>query len=507
MPPIEVVLLIASVLALVSILASKVSRLLGVPALLLFIVIGMVAGSDGPGGIYFDDARLAQALGVTALALILFSGGLDTQWAPVRPVWRSGLSLATLGVVVTALLVGAFADLAFGFSWLEGLLLGAIVSSTDAAAVFSVLRSRSVRLSGSLEPLLEFESGSNDPMAVFLTLGMIQLLLNPAQSLLSLIPFFIQQMGLGALLGLAAGRLSVIVLNRIKLEAQGLYPVLSLTLALLTYGLTASLGGNGFLAVYLAGLILGNSDFIHKRSLTHFHDGLAWLMQIVMFLTLGLLVFPSRLPAVIGPGLGLAAFLILVARPASVVLALALSKLDWREKTMVAWVGLRGAAPIILATFPLLAGIPKSELIFNLVFFIVLVSVLLQGTTIPLVAGWLGVGKPAVQPAGAPLELTSVAGPESRLVELTVAPGTAAVNRQIVELGLPPGALIVMVCKGEQNIIPTGALVLEAGDRVMMLADSASLAEARQKIESDRGTETAADRLQIADEGPPTTDS
>jgi cell volume regulation protein A len=265
MPPIEFVLLIASALALVSILASKASRLLGVPALLLFIAIGMLAGSDGPGGIYFDDARLAQALGVTALALILFSGRLDTQWALVRPVWRAGLSLATVGVAVTAGLVGAFAAWAFGFSWLEGLLLGAIVFSTDAAAVFSVLKSRSVRLRGSLEPLLEFESGSNDPMAVFLTLGLIQLLVNPALSALNLIPFFIQQMGLGALLRWAAGRVSVFVLNRIKLETQGLYPVLTLTVALLTYGLTASLGGNGFLAVYVAGLILGNSDFIHKR--------------------------------------------------------------------------------------------------------------------------------------------------------------------------------------------------------------------------------------------------
>jgi cell volume regulation protein A len=491
MPPIEFVLLIASALALVSILASKASRLLGVPALLLFIAIGMLAGSDGPGGIYFDDARLAQALGVTALALILFSGGLDTQWALVRPVWRAGLSLATVGVVATAGLVGAFAAWAFGFSWLEGLLLGAIVSSTDAAAVFSVLKSRSVRLRGSLEPLLEFESGSNDPMAVFLTLGLIQLLLNPALSALNLIPFFIQQMGLGALLGWVAGRVSVFILNRIKLETQGLYPVLTLTLALLTYGLTASFGGNGFLAVYVAGLILGNSDFIHKRSLTHFHDGLAWLMQIVMFLTLGLLVFPSQLPAVIGPGLILAAFLILVARPVSVLLALALTALTAREKAMVAWVGLRGAAPIILATFPLLAGIPKSDLIFNLVFFIVLVSVLLQGTTLPAIARWLKVGAPALPPSAAPLELTPTAGPDSRLVELKVAADAASVGRQIVELGLPPGALIVMVRRAAGNVIPTGALVLEAGDTLLVLADAASLAEAKRKIEADGGRLTA----------------
>jgi cell volume regulation protein A len=391
---IESLLLAASGLLLLSVIASKASERLGVPALLLFLVIGMLAGSDGLGGIHFDNPWLAQSLGVVALAFILFAGGMDTEWVVVRSQFGRGLALSTLGVAITAGLVGGFAVTVIGMSWLEGLLIGAIVSSTDAAAVFAVMRSRSVSLRGPLKPLLELESGSNDPMAVFLTLGLLSLMTGASTSAIDLVPMFARQMTLGAAIGYGVGKLMVLLINRLRLEYDGLYPVLTLSLVLLIYSGSAWLGGNGFLAVYLAGLVMGNSDFVHKRSLMRFHDGLAWLMQIAMFLTLGLQVFPAQLVSVAGTGLLLALFLMVCARPVAVFLTLAFTALTLRERTMVAWVGLRGAVPIILATFPLLAGIPQATMIFNLVFFIVLTSVLLQGTSIPLVARWLQVDEP-----------------------------------------------------------------------------------------------------------------
>jgi len=331
----EYILAGGGLLLLLSVLASKASTRFGVPALLLFLLIGMLAGSDGPGGIPFDNAYLAQSLGVVALAFILFSGGLDTHWPSVRPALWSALALSTLGVCVSAILIGGFAVVVFGFTLLEGVLLGAIVSSTDAAAVFSVLRTRGVRLHGQIEPLLELESGSNDPMAVFLTLGLVRVLTEPSASLLDLVPTFVLQMGIGAAFGYGLGRLAPVAINRVRLHVEGLYPVLSVALVLLVYGATASLGGNGFLAVYIAALVLGNHDFVHKRSILRFHDGLAWLMQIAMFLSLGLLVFPSRLVPVISAALLAALFLIFVARPVSVFVSLMRAPLSTAAKLMV----------------------------------------------------------------------------------------------------------------------------------------------------------------------------
>ncbi|MCC2626510.1 MAG: putative Potassium/proton antiporter, partial [Thermomicrobiales bacterium] len=290
---IEYFLLAAAGLLLLSVIASKAFGRMGIPALLLFLGIGMLAGSDGPGGIHFDNPWLAQSLGVVALTFILFAGGMDTEWASVRRVLGIGISLSTVGVAVTAGLVGWFATTALNMSWFEGLLIGAIVSSTDAAAVFAVMRSRYVGLRGPLKPLLELESGSNDPMAVFLTIGLISLITGQSSSPLDLVPMFIRQMVLGATIGYGIGKLMVLLINRLRLEYEGLYPVLTLSLVLLTYSGSAWLGGNGFLAVYIAGLMMGNSQFVHKRSLTRFHDGLAWLMQITMFLALGLQVFPT----------------------------------------------------------------------------------------------------------------------------------------------------------------------------------------------------------------------
>lgn len=380
---------VAAILLLAAVLASKLSARLGIPALLLFLVVGMLAGSDGPGGIYFDNAELAQGIGTVALAFILFAGGLDTEWQSIRPVVIPALSLALIGVLVTAGLVGIFAYLVLGLTPLIALLLGAIVSSTDAAAVFSVLRSRNIRLRGSLTPLVELESGSNDPMAVFLTIGLIQLITAPATQPVTLLWIFGQQMILGVVLGVAGGRAMVWILDKVKLESEGLYAPLLIGLVLLLYSANALLGGSGFLAVYLAGIVMRGFDFEKRTDLIRFQDGIAWLMQIIMFLTLGLHVFPSRLVPVILPGLFLSAFLILIARPISVFIALSPFHFDIRDKTFVSWVGLRGAVPIILATFPFLAGIPEADMLFNLVFFIVLTSILVQGTLISQVAGAL----------------------------------------------------------------------------------------------------------------------
>ena len=387
-------LFVSSLLLLLSIFAWKVSSRLGIPALLLFLGIGMLAGSDGPGGIYFDDALLAQSVGVVALAFILFAGGLETEWQVVRPALGGALSLSTIGVLLTAMVVAVFALLVLHVSFLEGLLLGAIISATDAAAVFSVLGARNLQLTGKLLPLLELESGTNDPMAVFLTLGLTRLLTNPHESVVGVILLFVQQMGVGVVLGLLIGWVAIWLLNRLQLDVEGLYRVFTIALVLFTYGLTAILGGSGFLAVYLVGLLLGNSSVQRVDRLSRFHDGIAWLMQIGMFLLLGLLVFPSRLPAVLGSGLLITAVAVFVARPVSVFIALFPVKMSWQEKCFVSWVGLRGAVPIVLATFPLLAGLPRASLLFDLVFFVVLVSVLLQGASAPVVARWLGVIAP-----------------------------------------------------------------------------------------------------------------
>lgn len=480
--PIEHLLIGTGILLVASILASKASGRLGVPALLLFLVIGMLAGSDGIGKIHFENYAQAQAIGVVALAFILFAGGLETDWKSVRPVAGPGFVLATVGVGLTAVLVGWFATRALGFTPLEGLLLGAIISSTDAAAVFAVMRSKAVGLKGDLKPLIELESGSNDPMAVFLTIGLIRLMTMPEASLFELAPSFVLQMGLGAAAGFAFGKLIPWLVNRLKLEYDGLYPVFTLAAVLLAYGATTAAGGNGFLAVYLAGIVMGNSGFLHKRSLKQFHDGLAWLMQIAMFITLGLLVYPSELPAVAGAGLLVAGFLMLVARPISVFLALSFTRIGFRPKAMVSWVGLRGSVPIILATFPLVAGLPNASLIFNLVFFIVLASVLLQGTSIPFVARMLRVDAPVPERVEYPIESTGTGKMASDLVEVVVPPNSALAGKAIVDAGLPAGTLIVLLCRNRQFLVPSGGTTVEVGDKLLLFADDRRLREVERLL-------------------------
>ena len=396
---IDVIFIVFSSLIILSILTIKLSNRFGIPSLVLFLAIGMLAGSDGLGGITFDNPSLVRSLGVTALVLILFSGGLDTEWSAVRPIVWQGLSLSTIAVLITALLIGVFVAWVQGFSFLEGLLLGAIVSSTDAAAVFMVLRARKTKIPRRLIQLLEFESGSNDPMAVLLTIALIRLLMEPSTSFWELVIFFVMQMVVGTAIGIAMGEIMRRSFNALDLELEGIYPVLSVALALLTYGLADYLEGSGFLAVYLAGLVMARKPFTHQQSVLRFHDGLAWLMQVTMFLALGLQVFPARLLPIAGVGLLVSLFLIFVARPASVHVALAFSPMSFREQTLVAWAGLRGAVPIILATFPLVAGIDKADTIFHMVFFIALTSVVMQGTAIPWITRLLKIGGPPTNEA------------------------------------------------------------------------------------------------------------
>jgi cell volume regulation protein A len=308
-------------------------------------------------------------------------------------------------------------------------------------------------------------------MAIFLTIGLIQLITQPALSPVSLIGLFIQQMAIGALMGYGMGRVMRFLVNRVKLGHEGLYPVLTLSLVFLTFGLTDALGGSGFLAVYLAGIVLSDQPFVHQRSLIRFHDGLSWIMQIAMFLTLGLLVFPTRLVPIMGIGLLIALGLMFIARPVSVFISLLPSKLHWREKSLISWVGLRGAAPIILATFPLLAGLGKAPLIFNVVFFVVLMSVLLQGTTIPLAAKWLGVSAPEIPKRVYPIEYTPMDGLKGELKELPIPADSGMAGKAIFELELPDEFLVILIARDNDFLLPSGGTVLQGGDTLLVLSD------------------------------------
>ncbi|HLP17831.1 MAG TPA: potassium/proton antiporter [Bacteroidota bacterium] len=476
---IEHLLVVGSILVLASIAIAKVSDKIGIPTLLLFLGIGMLAGSEGPGGIYFDDASMAQSIGVVALVIILFAGGLDTQWEAVRPVVWQAASLATLGVLITAVSIGLFAAYVLKFSLLNGLLLGAIISSTDAAAVFAVLRSKNVGLRNRLQPLLELESGSNDPMAVFLTIGFIQFVTAPQSSIGSILQLFFVQMMIGGIFGVMMGKALVFTLNHLHLKYEGIYPVLSLAFVAFVYGVTASLGGSGFLAVYLAGMIAGNSNFMHKRSQLRFFDGLAWLSQIAMFVTLGLLVFPSQILPVILSGMLVSAFVMVVARPFSVFISLFFSHLHWREKTFIAWVGLRGSVPIILATFPLIAGVPQAHPIFNIVFFIVLTSAMIQGWSIPIAARLLKVSAPPSRTPRYPIEPASVEGNDTELVDLIVPFNAQVVGRSLLEITMPSDSLIVLIGRGDGFLVPTGATILQEGDTVLVLVNRENLDRVR----------------------------
>lgn len=474
----ENILLIGSILLLASVFTSKTSARFGIPTLVLFIGVGMLAGSEGIGGIYFYDPKLAQILGVIALNFILFSGGLDTKFESIKPVLWRGISLSTLGVLFTALTVGIFVHLITNFTLLEGLLLGAIVSSTDAAAVFSILRSKNIGLKGYIRPTLELESGSNDPFAFGLTITLTSLIVMGESPGPGLILHFLKEILFGAVIGFTLGRIVLFVLNKVSLDIEGLYPVFLMAFVFFTFSITDLLGGNGFLAIYIAGLVLGNKNFIHKKSIIRFYDGMAWLMQIIMFLTLGLLVFPSHILPVMGLGILISLILIFVARPIGVFVSLSFFKrIHTREKLFISWVGLRGAVPIVFATYPLIANVEKSHIIFNLVFFISTISVLLQGTTLPIVAKWLRVIVPQNVKRKFALDLELSESPDSEMIEILLPDTSPAIGNSVVNLDFPKKAFIVMIQRNGKYIRPGGSTVIEKGDKLLVLASNTEVIE------------------------------
>ena len=474
---IDNIILVGSILLFVSLIASKTSKL-GIPSLLLFLIIGMLAGSDGPGGIYFDNMGIAKLIGVVALNFILFSGGLDTKWNDIKPIIKQGILLSSLGVLCSTLAMGIFISLVTDFSLLEGLLFGAIVSSTDAAAVFSILRSKNIGLKGNLRPLLEFESGSNDPMAYFLMIVFSFMIVNEGTPFTTILVLFLKQMVIGAGAGYLFGLLMHRLLNRIKLDIDGLYSVFLLSMMLLCFSSVDFVGGNGFLAVYISACVLGNKEFIHKKSLIKHFDGQAWLMQIIMFITLGLLVFPKQIIPYIGIGLVISIFLIFVARPLSVYVSLMFFKINNRSKIYISWVGLRGAVPIILAIYPMTMGIEKANVIFNVVFFVSVTSVLIQGTTMTVVARWLNLIVPVNLKKKSALDIELTGKIKTIVIETIVDASYSCVDKSIVDLGLPSSIVISMIERGQNNfIIPEGNTILEACDKLTVMADNISALE------------------------------
>jgi cell volume regulation protein A len=478
----ELNIIALSSLIIISIVLLRISTKFGLPSLLIFLSIGMLAGSDGILGIPFTDADLAQKVGSIALAFILFSGGLETDWAKVRPILSKGISLGTIGVLLTCLLVGTFSVYILNFPPLVGFLLGAIVSSTDAAAVFNVLRTKSTGMKKELTSLLEFESGSNDPLAVLLTTTILGFIGANKPTIESILKVIFLQFTIGILSGVVFGYIIFRGMNRIKLDYEGLYPVLLSASILFVYSITEIMGGNPFLSVYIAGLILGNRSFVHKRSNVRFMDGIAWLMQIIMFLTLGLLVFPSKIPAVVGIGIAFSLFIMLVARPLAVFLSLIGSKISWREKVLISWVGLRGAAPIVLATFPFAMQLPESEMIFNLVFFTVLTSLLLQGVSIPYVVRILNLETPLEQRASYPFEFENKETNGTQLLEFIVPYGSSSVGKFVYELDFPENSLITLISRGDYYIVPTGKTKMEKGDVILVLTPPGAEKEIRQLL-------------------------
>lgn len=466
---VDQLILLAGVLLLVGVASSKFSMRIGMPVLVLFIFVGMLAGEEGIGRIAFDDFGTAHAIGTLALAIILFDGGLRTQTAALRIAWKPSVLLATIGVLITAGMTGAAAAWMLDLPITTGLLLGSIVASTDAAAVFAVLRSQGVRLSRRLAAVLEIESGSNDPMAVFLTIGLIEISRGRLQPGADLLWLFIQQMGIGAVAGAGVGWMAVRVINAINLPSPGLYPVLTGAHGLLAFGIAAYLGGSGFLAVYIAGILIGNARIAFQRGTLLFLDGLAWISQIAMFVVLGLLSTPSLLLGAAPAALAVSAVLIVIARPLAVVPLLLPFGFSRAELLLISWVGLKGAVPIILGTFPLLFGVPSGLSLFHVVFFVVLLSTILQGWTLPWVARRLGLQQDPIPESPVALEITSVHHTDADIVDYPVDEGSAVVNRELSALQLPPDTLVAMISRHGAVIPPNGSTRLCPGDHVFVI--------------------------------------
>ncbi len=481
---IENLLLIGALLILFSIVVARAFNNLGVPTLILFLVVGMVAGENGIGRIHFNDYEMARSIGIIALVIILFSGGLDTVWRSVRPAAWSAFSLSTLGVMITMVLIASFTHFVFHAAWISSLLLGAVISATDVAAVFSILSSQRFHLRQNVRSLLELESGSNDPMAVFLTVALISLALGREPFGGHLLLLFLRQMGLGAIAGLLLGKGLALLLNRVRFTYDGIYPVVGLAWAFFTFAFTDRIGGSGFLAVYIAGIVAANNNMVHKRSLLRFFDGMAWLAQIGLFLVLGLLVTPSGLPKVAPRGFLIAAALIFAARPVAVFCGLAFSKYVWREKLFISWVGLRGAAPIILATFPVLAGLPESGTFFNAVFFIVFTSAALQGWTLPFAARLLEVTVPVDPVRASPLKFAPPPDSDTELMEFILPYNSRVSGRAVVDLKLPEDALVVLICRQDRFFVPGGGTVLEDQDIIQVLVGKKGMPKVREIFSS-----------------------
>ena len=463
------VLLVFGALLGVSALFTRASEQIGLPVVLIFLAVGVLAGVEGLGRIDFENYGFSFRVGTVALALILFDGGLNTPMSALKRAARPAAVLATVGVAATAGLFAAGAHLA-GLPMPEALLLGAIVSSTDAAAIFSVLRGSGISLKWRVGTTLEVESGLNDPLAVILTTLLTRNLVTRVEVLDWAVPAeILVQMVVGLAIGLAVGRGGAELVRRVRLPSGGLYPVVTLALALVSFGAATLLHGSGFLAVYVSGVALGNGHLPFRTSLTRVHDAVAWLSQITMFFLLGLLVTPSRLVPVAALGLGLALFLIFVARPIAVALCLAPFAYTKRDVVFVGWAGLRGAVPIVLATFPVLAGAPGAERIFNLVFFIVVVSALLQGGTIKWLTRVLRLESTEGPRPAAVLEIESAQPLRGELLSFYIDPALGMEGEAISNLPFPPGSAATLIVRGQELIAPKGNTVLHAGDHVYVL--------------------------------------
>ena len=475
------IILISSILLLLAIVSTKISRF-GIPIVLLFIGLGILAGSDGIGGIYFNDPKLSKFIGGIALCIILFSGGLDTKFTNVRQIFWQGIALSTVGVIITAFIIGLITHFAFGFTLLEGFLIGSIVSSTDAAAVFSILKTKKLGLKGNLRFILEFESGSNDPMAYFLTILFASLITLKIGTWYQTILLFFQQMAFGALIGVLMGYGMQKIINWIRLDFEGLYSVLLLALVLFTFSFSEYIGGNSFLAVYLSALILGNREFIHKKSLTKHFDGQAWFMQTIMFLSLGLLVFPTKLFPLVKIGLILSFCLIFIARPIAVYMALLPFKINARSKAFISMVGLRGSVPIILAIYVKSYHVPIADLVFNLVFFISITSVLIQGSSFSLVAKWLKVVVPIDLKRKSELDKEQTQTEKSIKSEVLIQKGVSSIGKKIVDLHIPVGVLITWIKRNHKYLIHDGNFMIKENDILEVIAENEELVDEFRKV-------------------------
>lgn len=477
---IEVLLLVGSILFFLSILAGKAGYKFGVPALLLFLFIGMLFGQDGL-GIRFENIKIAQAMGTIALCIILFSGGMDTKISDVRPVMAQGIILATVGVLLTAILTGVMiwwilgmTMASAGVGFLSSFLMAATMSSTDSASVFSILRSKGLHLKNNLRPLLELESGSNDPMAYILTITLIQLInTNSAPNFWIVAGTLILQLFVGVVAGFLLGKLAVFVINRIKIDNSSLYPILVFTFCIFIFSVTYFIRGNSYLAIYIAGLVIGNSKFVHKRSSLNFFDGLAWMSQLMIFLTLGLLVNPSELIDILVPGLIISFIMIFITRPATVMLCLApFKKMGMKDKVFVSWVGLRGAVPIIFAIMALAADVPHAQLIFNMVFLCTLVSLIVQGTSLAQMASWLKLTeKPTGLRKANEFDIEMADDIKSVTTEIELTDEIIEMGANLMDLPLPDKTLVVLVKRDEKYFVPKGKTPLNVKDKLLIITD------------------------------------